>query len=320
MQAPPTSPASGSAPPRGQHRIHQPGQQPPSGSVHRGAGRDQMITEELRAFLVVPGIDPRRAGGQEEEDAGVILISHYWDGILVATLGTLLGVHIRTPLPALAAARLRELRWHAIAWAVGVSLIVDLQLWVFIEGVYILRTEKPPEPCSLMTYWLISYCLALLVMPCLVGCALPLASLLILAGITVREHVPLYCKKEAHSCWVFIDTASARGAMTLALASLASVIVLLARQRLEDFGERYGTEGVTHQDVLRKILAGPAPELAGDAECSICLGGTDGGLLTSWCSLSCGHVFHEACLLEWLGRSRRCPLCRLDLHAAYLDS
>mmetsp|Transcript_62893 Transcript_62893/g.132769 ORF Transcript_62893/g.132769 Transcript_62893/m.132769 type:complete len:522 (-) Transcript_62893:51-1616(-) len=37
-----------------------------------------------------------------------------------------------------------------------------------------------------------------------------------------------------------------------------------------------------------------------------------------WRQLRCGHIFHERCLIEWLSRARKCPLCRMDLHARYL--
>jgi len=63
------------------------------------------------------------------------------------------------------------------------------------------------------------------------------------------------------------------------------------------------------------------PPVDGD-ECVICLGGREeehaAGLAAAtvqpqWCRLSCGHRFHEACVLEWLLKVPRCPVCRCHL-------
>jgi hypothetical protein len=43
-------------------------------------------------------------------------------------------------------------------------------------------------------------------------------------------------------------------------------------------------------------------------ECTICLGELAKGQLAL--TLRCGHIFHEACIYEWLGRRAHCPLCK----------
>lgn len=62
----------------------------------------------------------------------------------------------------------------------------------------------------------------------------------------------------------------------------------------------------------------PQAEAPEGGECVICLGsceeecskeGTKGGR-PRWCKLHCGHHFHEDCILEWLWKSPRCPVCR----------
>lgn len=40
-----------------------------------------------------------------------------------------------------------------------------------------------------------------------------------------------------------------------------------------------------------------------DTQCSICFEQGD-------YQLSCGHVFHKKCILEWKKRQHSCPLCR----------
>ena len=50
--------------------------------------------------------------------------------------------------------------------------------------------------------------------------------------------------------------------------------------------------------------------------CAICLGDYTEGEDTI--TLPCGHSFHAPCVLEWLKRSRQCPLCKDDI-AAHLE-
>ena len=65
-------------------------------------------------------------------------------------------------------------------------------------------------------------------------------------------------------------------------------------------------------DRLRVTATIPFPEsdfLAAARQCVICLhelGGNDHATTT----LVCGHVFHAACVDEWLRQEFRCPVCR----------
>ena len=58
-------------------------------------------------------------------------------------------------------------------------------------------------------------------------------------------------------------------------------------------------------------------EKRGHNECSICMEdiyrpmtGDSAELSSAPTILPCGHTFHDTCIMEWLGRSNTCPLCR----------
>jgi hypothetical protein len=49
-------------------------------------------------------------------------------------------------------------------------------------------------------------------------------------------------------------------------------------------------------------------------ECSICLSGYEAGETFCWAKTDqCNHVFHDACIGEWLKDHDECPLCRADI-------
>lgn len=56
----------------------------------------------------------------------------------------------------------------------------------------------------------------------------------------------------------------------------------------------------------------PAAAYAGDPkQCSICLDIIASGARVR--PLPCGHLYHAACLDEWLATGTFCPLCRISL-------
>jgi len=50
-------------------------------------------------------------------------------------------------------------------------------------------------------------------------------------------------------------------------------------------------------------------ELQADWECCICLEGTDENIFM----LTCGHMIHEQCAVQWFTESMTCPLCRTNI-------
>ena len=51
-----------------------------------------------------------------------------------------------------------------------------------------------------------------------------------------------------------------------------------------------------------------SPSTVESEECAICLEEVEVGKRTL--TLSCGHVYHIACIVEWLDVDSSCPLCR----------
>lgn len=66
---------------------------------------------------------------------------------------------------------------------------------------------------------------------------------------------------------------------------------------------------------LTPVAPGEAPEM-----CPICLEqqpeGDIPGRRQSWYGLDCGHQFHYKCIVQWMQRSQRCPLCRRSAYPA----
>lgn len=290
---------------------------PPPGAAAGTASPASAVAAPGSAAAARGGLSPAGAGAFEGVIATTVLMSPRLDWLLCRLLWLCMDVHLEPPLSVAAAARLHGLRWHFRGLVVASLAFVALHIWTLVDGLSILFGERIPSDCCLIRYWLVAYTAVLAVTPLVGGVGLPAASMLILAGLTLREQVPRDCRHAAPRSWNFVGTACMRGNLMLALATLAVFAFLLARRRLEDFSQRYAAEGPTHEVALREIARRPPPEVTPETECSICLG--DGALLNRWRGLSCGHVYHEECLLEWLTRSRRCPLCRLDLHRAYLE-
>lgn len=70
--------------------------------------------------------------------------------------------------------------------------------------------------------------------------------------------------------------------------------------------------------LAQKLRVSPPQADAGsEVICSICL---EPAATRAWRQLSCGHGFHEGCILRWVQHARHahCPMCRGDLEASAL--
>jgi len=99
------------------------------------------------------------------------------------------------------------------------------------------------------------------------------------------------------------------------LLIIVAAVALMSRPLVQQLNELIGNGG-TDPEVVQHIAVVPTSEVPSDEECVICLSRDDNDGV-SWRQLRCGHRFHEPCLLEWLGKANKCPICRLDLHEAH---
>lgn len=98
------------------------------------------------------------------------------------------------------------------------------------------------------------------------------------------------------------------------LLIMAAIAALAARPLWQQMGELLSQRG-TDPEVIQHIEVLQTSQVPLDEECAICLSREEDGVL--WRRPACGHCFHEPCLLEWLAKATRCPVCRLDLQQAY---
>ena len=66
-----------------------------------------------------------------------------------------------------------------------------------------------------------------------------------------------------------------------------------------------------------QILVEDTTEVVGDDACPICMDGWSSGKVYA---LPCAHAFHEECIMQWLAREMRCPMCNLDLLEMAVDA
>eukprot|EP00419_Tripos_fusus_P057793 CAMPEP_0172913578 /NCGR_PEP_ID=MMETSP1075-20121228/190656_1 /TAXON_ID=2916 /ORGANISM="Ceratium fusus, Strain PA161109" /LENGTH=264 /DNA_ID=CAMNT_0013772315 /DNA_START=62 /DNA_END=853 /DNA_ORIENTATION=+ len=187
------------------------------------------------------------------------------------------------------AREIRRLRLPFVMQSV-IMIAFALQVVATIDGWRVLASTGALPSCKQLNFWLLTFC----------------AVNTILNSFTFVTGPPFFML-----VWAVYGLFLAAGVSGLLLWGM--LVLLVVRWRVRHIRRLWGNRGQTAAQVIAHILAAARPDVAPDTECPICLAeGTD------WCSLVCGHVFHEQCLLGWLRRARQCPLCRLNVHFAYL--
>eukprot|EP00929_Paragymnodinium_shiwhaense_P028165 TRINITY_DN16391_c0_g1_i4.p1 TRINITY_DN16391_c0_g1~~TRINITY_DN16391_c0_g1_i4.p1 ORF type:complete len:396 (-),score=62.24 TRINITY_DN16391_c0_g1_i4:80-1267(-) len=226
--------------------------------------------------------------------------------------------------PEFAARQLRKLRLPVAACLFLTTAAVLMQLWCFFKGWLLLAFlgDAASAYCSELRHWLFGYCVALTMTPFCFAVVGPLVAWWAANGAVIRSNLPAAdrCKANAPELWGFVDEV-----VYLMLASslcclVMSILLLMLRRFMNNVQRLWGSTGPAIEDVIRNLFDGPPVRVPEGTECSICLEpATPRGRSATWRTLPCGHNYHTDCLLEWLRLQHRCPLCRLDLHAYFLD-
>jgi len=227
------------------------------------------------------------------------------------------GVQLPDPMPAQAQEQVRRLRLPLIVaiWALCGAL--GLQMWCLVKGWYLV-SRSCPHDCENLHRWLLGYCIALSMVPFCFAIAGPLVVWWAADGSLVRSSLPNSCQEAIPMLYDFVDEVASFSLSTCLLMAIVFLFLWLLRRRTVALRQLFGHDGPTLAAVVQCMMEAPAASVEPGMECSICLEAGQEG--SRWRSLPCSHTFHEDCLLQWLQRGRRCPLCRLDLHMAYLNA
>jgi hypothetical protein len=205
---------------------------------------------------------------------------------------------------------IQRLRRRLLVTIICTVLAAPIAVWLLVWGVSTYVATETPECNGSLRVWLLGFLVLQLAWPI----CMPSLTLLLLgwciAGLVLLPQ-PLHCPK-LHS---FLVEALALQSVQAGLLVGAAVSALTARPMVQQLGQMVQQSG-TDPDVIGLIATLPPDQVPSDAECVICLSRDDEEGVP-WRVLVCGHRFHEPCLLEWLMKARRCPVCRMDLHVAY---
>lgn len=208
-----------------------------------------------------------------------------------------------------ASSLVQELRYRLLGMVFCIFLTTPLAFLLLFEGTASF-IEASDVRCSANDRLLILCCMLLQL--CWPVC-MPQFNLMLFAW--VLSAVPVVHKFGAYEpARHFLLQASMLLLAEFLLVLVAAVAAVAVRPLLERLREALSTTG-TDPEVLKLIEELAPGDEPADEDCVICLGGTSGE--AKWLQLKCGHRFHRDCLMSWLKKAFRCPVCRLDVNSAY---
>lgn len=205
-----------------------------------------------------------------------------------------------------AAALVRQLRQQVAAALFTTVLTLPIAAWLLVRGVAVYFEVGS---CSMpLQLWLILYLVAQLLWPACMPSMQLLLLVWCLGGVLIVQPA-----SDCPTMHEFVFEALALNAVSSVFLSIAVFSAVRARPLLQQIGELLNYHG-TNPEVVSAITVLLPEEILPEEECVICLTRDDEDGVP-WRELICGHRFHEPCLLSWLAKAHRCPICRFDLHA-----
>jgi hypothetical protein len=228
-------------------------------------------------------------------------------------LSSYCGIDLDDDLPEEAIAALRQIRVPILVAAALCAVAACLQAYCMVEGwMALFCLDSVSRGCTPLWYWTLAFCTAVSSTPiCVVPAEIAVVSCISLAQVA---------RGFSHDCGSelcnFTETVLQFGLPSLAIVAVAAGLGRCCLPKLSHVHACWCTEGPAPPEVVSLVADGAVETMPKDAECAVCISEAS-DLSRCWVSLKCGHGFHEDCLCEWLLRSSRCPLCRLDLRTAY---
>eukprot|EP00929_Paragymnodinium_shiwhaense_P076344 TRINITY_DN39233_c0_g1_i1.p1 TRINITY_DN39233_c0_g1~~TRINITY_DN39233_c0_g1_i1.p1 ORF type:complete len:321 (+),score=56.85 TRINITY_DN39233_c0_g1_i1:162-1124(+) len=200
----------------------------------------------------------------------------------------------------------QQLRRRLLLAMLCILLAVLVGVWLLVQGLAIYVASENLDCQGPLKAWLMGFLMLELVSPI---CLSPFVLLLLLQAWCMGALVLIRRPSKCQQIYDFLVEASALQMLQALLLLLVTVAVVTAYWLLSQHLSHRGTD----PEIVQRIPVVPGREVPDDEECIICLSrGEEVGM--PWRRLACGHQFHQPCVLEWLQKSTRCPVCRLCLH------
>mmetsp|Transcript_25237 Transcript_25237/g.58797 ORF Transcript_25237/g.58797 Transcript_25237/m.58797 type:complete len:298 (+) Transcript_25237:112-1005(+) len=263
--------------------------------------QQQRLQQEPAAMMLG---DVRRAEGDIDLPRDVLgrFVYRLLDAMFPGRLGDLRAPRV--------AGLVRQLRQRVIVAICCTVLTLPIAMWLLLRGVATYMATEHQACNGPLQIWLLGFLMLQLGWPiCMPTVALLLFVWCLIAMLLLHE------TRHCHQVREFVFEASMLQSLQALMLLVAVAAALTARPLLRRLGELLSHSG-TDPEVLRNITFLLPGEVHAEEECVICLSREDEEGVP-WRQLACGHRFHDPCLLEWLAKSRRCPVCRLDLHQAH---
>jgi len=248
--------------------------------------RVEPLLQPQRARGVVLGGDGRAQDGEADVSRDVLgrFVFRLLDAIFPGRLDDLQAPRV--------AGLVRQLRQRVIVVLCCTVLTLPIAMWLLLRGVATYIATEHQTCNGPLQIWLLGFLMLQLGWPI----CMPSVALLLFIwclGAVLLLHEARHCQQVRE----FVVEASVLQTLQALMLLAAAVAALTAQPLVRRLGELLSHSG-TDPEVVRHIAVLRADQVHAEEECVICLSREDEDGVP-WRQLSCGHRFHEPCLLGW---------------------